>query len=409
MAQTVLDIFLVIIIAHYLIERLISNLNFRHLNDAMPASLNTIYSETDYKKSQRYRRINSSFKMITSTFLLLLILVMIGFDGFAFVNRFALEISTNPVLSALIFFAVIFSAKELITFPFAIYKTFAIDNEYGENVKSGGAFIFSMFKKWFADAVLGGGLIALAILLWTKTGKNFWLLAWAIVTVVSLIFYFLYTKVIFPKFTRHEPLDEGVEKQAILDFVHRVGIDVDDVHVIQGNPPASNAKVFISGRGSEKCIVVYSSLLNDMTVAESLALIAHELGHRKNGHAFWKGIVRFAKNGLMLFALSFVLSTPLIFEAFSVYEPRFHIGLMAFLIVYAPLSFLLGIVPKFMSRWHEYRADAYAASFGFSNDLASALKKQSAKRPANLTPHPLYVFFYQSQPSLLTRLTKLEK
>jgi len=409
MAQTTLDIFLAIIIAHYLFERLISNLNFRHLNDAMPASLNTIYSETDYKKSQRYRRVNSSFKMITSTFLLLLILVMIGFDGFAFVNRLALGISTDPILSALIFFAVIFSTKELITFPFAIYKTFAIDNEYGENVKTGGAFILSMLRKWITNAVLGGGLIAAAILLWTKTGKNFWLLAWAIVTVVSLLFYFLYSKVIFPMVTRHEPLDEGIEKQAILDFVHRIGIDVDDVHVIHGNPPASNAKVFISGRGSKKCLVLYNSLLDEMTVAESLALIAHELGHRSKGHALWKGIVRFAKNGLMLFALSFVLSTPLIFEAFSVYEPRFHVGLMAFLIVYAPLSFILGIVPKSMSRWHEYRADANAASFGLSNDLASALKKQSAKRSANLTPHPLYVFFYQSQPALLARLKRLEK
>jgi STE24 endopeptidase len=409
MAQTVLNIFLVIIIAHYLIERFISNLNFRHLNDAIPASLFSIYSEPDYKRSQRYRRINSSFKMITSTFLLLLILVMIGFDGFAFVNRLALGISTDPVLSALIFFAVIFSAKELITFPFAIYKTFAIDNEHGENVKSGGAFILSMLKKWILGAVVGGGLIALAILLSTKTGKNFWLLAWVIVTVASLLFYLLYAKVIFPMVSRHAPLDEGIEKQAILDFVHRIGIDVDDVHVIQGNPPASNAKVFISGSGAEKSIVLYNSLLKDMTVAETLALVAHELGHRKKGHALWKGVARTIKNGLTLFAFSFFISTPVILEAFGVYEPRFHVGLIAFFIVYAPLSFLLGIVPKFMSRWHEYRADAYAASFGLANDLASALKKQSAKRPVNLTPHPLYVFFYQSQPSLLTRLKKLEK
>jgi STE24 endopeptidase len=92
----------------------------------------------------------------------------------------------------------------------------------------------------------------------------------------------------------------------------------------------------------------------------------------------------------------------------GVEEPTFHIGLIAFGILYTPLSFIIGMGMNVLSRKNEYQADAFAASFGFANDLSSSLKKLSVKSLSNLTPHPLYVFFHYSHPTLLQRINKMK-
>ena len=84
------------------------------------------------------------------------------------------------------------------------------------------------------------------------------------------------------------------------------------------------------------------------------------------------------------------------------------IGLIAFGILYTPLSFLMEIGLNCISRKHEYQADAFAAQHHLAGALGSALKKLSVKSLSNLTPHPAYVLFYYSHPTLLQRLEKLQ-
>jgi STE24 endopeptidase len=62
-----------------------------------------------------------------------------------------------------------------------------------------------------------------------------------------------------------------------------------------------------------------------------------------------------------------------------------------------------------LSRKNEYAADKYAGINYNPVHLQEALKKLSVNNLSNLMPHPAYVFFYYSHPTLLQRLKELEK
>ena len=94
-------------------------------------------------------------------------------------------------------------------------------------------------------------------------------------------------------------------------------------------------------------------------------------------------------------------------RALGVEEASFHIGLIAFGILYSPLSEITGLIMNLFSRKFEYQADNYAKSTYNSEPLISSLKKLSKNSLSNLTPHPAYVFMHYSHPTLLQRIKNL--
>jgi STE24 endopeptidase len=110
----------------------------------------------------------------------------------------------------------------------------------------------------------------------------------------------------------------------------------------------------------------------------------------------------------MLFILSLVIGNPALSAALGVEGPSFHIGLLVFGLLYSPLSMVMGIGMNMLSRKNEYEADTYAKDTYNGEALGSALKKLSVDNLSNLTPHPLYVFFNYSHPTLLQRLRSLQ-
>ncbi|MFT6054139.1 MAG: STE24 endopeptidase [Roseivirga sp.] len=83
-------------------------------------------------------------------------------------------------------------------------------------------------------------------------------------------------------------------------------------------------------------------------------------------------------------------------------------NLIAFGLLYTPISKITGTLMNLLSRKNEYEADAYASVTYNSEPLQSALKKLSVDSLSNLTPHPAYVFVNYSHPTLLQRLNAME-
>ena len=84
-------------------------------------------------------------------------------------------------------------------------------------------------------------------------------------------------------------------------------------------------------------------------------------------------------------------------------------ALLTFGILYSPISFILGLGLNVFSRKHEYEADNFAKQHEKDEALIAALKKLSQNNLSNLTPHPMYVFFHYSHPTLLQRIRALKK
>jgi STE24 endopeptidase len=409
MAQILFYIILGVVVADFIFERILGYLNATRWSDHLPEELIGIYDEEKYRKQQTYQKVNYRFSLITSTYSFALLILMFVFTGFAWVNGIALSVSTNSILTALVFFGILMFASDLLTTPFSVYDTFVIEQKFGFNKTTPKTYILDKIKGWLLGAVLGGGLLALIVYIYQLTGRNFWWYAWMVVTFFSIFMVLFYSNLIVPLFNKQTPLPEGDLKSAIESFASKVGFKLDNIFVIDGSKRSTKANAYFTGLGPKKRIVLYDTLIKDMTTNELVAVLAHEIGHYKKKHVIWGLLLGILQTGVVLFIFSRFIGSPELSAALGVSQPSFHIGLIAFGILYSPISIITGLAMNIFSRKNEYQADAFAATNFSGDELASALKKLSVNNLSNLRPHPLYVFFHYSHPTLLQRLAALHE
>ncbi|HKJ06481.1 MAG TPA: M48 family metallopeptidase [Flavobacteriaceae bacterium] len=407
--QLLFYILIAIIIIKYLFDTYIDALNAKHFNDELPNELNDIYNEEDYLKSQAYKKTNYKFGLLTSTFSLLITLAFFFLDGFAIVDEIARNITSNYILITLLFFGIIFFLSDIISLPFQWYKTFVIEEKFGFNKSTYSTFILDKIKGWILMAILGGSILAIITWFYQLTKEHFWLYAWLIITIVVLFINMFYSKLIVPLFNKQTPLEEGTLKEKINNFAQEVGFNLKNVFVIDGSKRSTKANAYFSGFGSQKRVTLFDTLIKDLNNNEIVAVLAHEIGHYKKKHVVYNIFISIITTGLTLFILSLLVGNATLSEALGVSKPSFHIGLIAFTILYSPISEVTGLIMNYISRKFEYQADNYAKQKFNENDLISALKKLSKNSLSNLTPHPIYVKIHYSHPTLLQRIRNLKK
>ncbi len=408
MSQILFYIIIGLLLADFIFERFLEFLNSTQWSDKLPEEVKDIYDEQEYQKQQAYEKANFRFSMLSSSFSFALMFLMVLFAGFALVNNWALSVSVNPILAALVFFGILMLASDLLTTPFSIYDTFVIEEKFGFNKTTPKTFVLDKLKGYLLGAIIGGGLLALIIYIYQLTTTNFWIYTWLVITGFSVFMVLFYSNLIVPLFNKQTPLPEGELKSAIEDFSAKVGFKLDNIYVIDGSKRSTKANAYFTGFGAKKRIVLYDTLINDMSTNELVAVLAHEIGHYKKHHVIWSLLLGTLQTGIVLFIFSLFVGSPELSAALGVETPSFHIGLIAFGILYSPISMITGLAMNIFSRKNEYEADAFAAKYFDANELVSALKKLSVKNLSNLRPHPAYVFFHYSHPTLLQRLQALK-
>lgn len=397
-----------ILIISFIVDKILDILNEKRFDDKIPEKLKDVYEEEEYKKSQEYKKTSAKFSNITSLFSTLLTLVFFFIDGFKHVDTFARTYTESPILVALIFFGIIMLGSEIMTTPLSYYSTFVIEEKFGFNKSTKKTFWLDKVKGLLMSAILGGGILALIIWFYQLTGQNFWIYAWILVAVFSLFMNMFYAKLIVPLFNKQSPLEDGELKSAIEKYAEKVGFTINNIFVIDGSKRSTKANAYFSGFGSQKRITLYDTLINDLNTDEIVAVLAHEVGHYKRKHIIFNLISSILLTGLTLFILSLFINTPVLSEALGVTIPSFHIGLIAFGILYSPISEVTGLFMNYMSRKFEYQADNFAKETFEGQALVTSFKKLSKNSLSNLTPHPAYVFAHYSHPTLLERIENLE-
>ena len=398
-----------ILIASYLIDLGLDLLNAKHFDDPVPEPLNDVYDADDYTKSQAYKKEKARFGNRIAFFSLLLTLAFFFFDGFALVDNWAREVVAHPIAVALLFFGIIMIGSDVLTTPFSYYNTFVIEEKYGFNKMTRKTFFFDKLKGWLMTIIIGGGLMSLIIWIYEKTGTDFWWYAWIVVTVFSIVMNMFYARLIVPIFNKQLPLEPGDLRNKIEAYAAQVGFKLKNIFTIDGSKRSTKANAYFSGFGREKRITLYDTLINDLEEDEIVAVLAHEVGHYKRKHIIINLVISVVLTGFTLWLFSLFVSQPVVAEALGVSIPSFHIGLIAFGILYSPISAVTGFFMGLLSRKHEYEADNYAKDTYAASPLIGALKKLSKNSLSNLTPHPLYVALQYSHPTLLQRYENLMK
>ncbi|MDA9316936.1 M48 family metallopeptidase [Polaribacter sp.] len=408
-ANTLFYVFISIIVTSFIIDIILGALNARHYNDTPPLEVADVYDKKEYLKSQAYKKTNANFSNITSLFSITLTLFFFFIDGFKFVDDFARSYTENPILVALIFFGIILIGSDLLTTPFSYYKTFVIEENFGFNKSTRALFWKDKIKGLIMSSFLGGGILALIILFYQIFGENFWLFTWILISLFTVFMNLFYAKLIVPLFNKQTPLEDGELKSVIEKYSKKVGFRLDAIFVIDGSKRSTKANAYFSGFGSQKRITLFDTLIKDLNTEEIVAVLAHEVGHYKRKHILFNILSSLLLTGFMLFLLSFFINMPLFSEALGITIPSFHIGFIAFGVLYSPISEITGIFMNSISRVFEYQADNYAKETFAEKPLISALKKLSKNSLSNLTPHTAYVFMHYSHPTLLERIQNLKK
>ncbi len=406
-AENLFYIIVAIILIDFVIDKIVDSLNASRFNDPVPKELEDVYDDAEYRKSQNYKKEVYRFGVVSSVFSLFILLGFLFFDGFAYVDGIASGITANPIYKALIFFGIIMFASDILTLPFSYYSTFVIEEKYGFNKTTKKLFVLDKLKSWGLMILLGGGILALIVWFYQLTSTDFWWYSWIVVTVFIIFTNMFYAKLIVPLFNKQSPLEDGSLRSKIEAYADKVGFKLDNIFIIDGSKRSTKANAYFSGFGKEKRITLYDTLVNDLNEEEIVSVLAHEVGHYKRKHIVVNLLVSILTTGLTLWVLSLFVGNALLSQALGVENPSFHIGLIAFGILYSPISEITGLIMNYLSRKFEYQADDFAKNTYNSASLISSLKKLSKSSLSNLTPHKAYVFMHYSHPTLLQRIKNL--
>jgi STE24 endopeptidase len=402
-------IILAALILEFCLEMVGNKLNLRVLTPELPAALEGIYKQEEYRKSQEYLRANTHFSVIAKSFSLVVLLAFWFSGGFNWFNEIIGGLTAVPLVKGLLYIGILFFANTLLSLPFSIYSTFVIEERFGFNRTTPRIFFLDWIKGIALGVLLGGALLAVILTLFQHAGSYAWLYCWAGVSIFILVMQYITPTLIMPLFNKFTPMEPGELREAIMGYARTVRFPIKNVFVMDGSKRSSKSNAFFTGFGRNKRIAFFDTLIAKHSVPELVAILAHEVGHYRKKHILKGTIVSVLHAGAIFYLLSLFLSNPALYQAFYMTQQPVYAGLLFFSLLYTPVEMVLSIVMNIFSRKHEYEADRFAAeTTGSPLDLVTALKKLSATNLSNLTPHPFYVFLNYSHPPLLQRIQAIQ-
>ena len=404
-AKNILSIIIVILSFDYILNFILSYLNYKSLSKSVPKELYNIYKDSDYQKSQDYNKSIYWFNLISSSITFLLLLLVFKYELLGKLDNILRSFSfENEISLSLLFFGSIFFINEIISIPFQLYQNFIIEEKFDFNKMSFKTFFLDKIKSYFFVIIFGGLLITILLISIIYFSNNFWIYFWVFISLFIVFINLFYTSLILPVFNKLKPLEDGSLKKKIVFYAKSVNFPLSKIFVIDGSKRSSKANAFFSGLGKSKKIVLYDTLINNHNDEELVSVLAHEVGHYKKNHIISNLILSIIFTGLMLFVFSkFLFNSEISFALGGDVSFR-HFELFAFSILYSPISYILGVFMNIKSRKNEYEADNYAVKTFDKTHLINALKNLSKDNLVNLTPNPAYVFVNYSHPTLYQRI-----
>lgn len=407
-ATTLQALFIAIVIFGFLGERTLQWLNDRHRSTTLPDRLRDIYDEQEYARSQAYDKAKNRISLLSGILSTALLITLLATGTFGALYGYLGHYTTHFIGQPLLFFVVLAVASDIISEPFSLYNTFVLEERFGFNRTTPRTYVFDKLKGYLLAAIIGGGLLALILWIYYAIPGYFWLLGWMVVSGFSLFFAVFYTSWIVPLFNTLTPLPDGELRTAIEAFAKKVDFPLTNIYVMDSSKRSTKSNAFFSGMGKRKAIVLFDTLIEKHSTEELVAVLAHEIGHYKRKHIQQSIVLSIVQTGVLFFLLDQLLGVDVVSQALGYPQAVLPLNLLAFGLLFSPVSTLIGIAMNALSRKNEYEADAFAAQHYAPKPLQQALKQLSRDNLSNLEPHPVYVFVHYSHPPVLDRLRQLD-
>lgn len=403
--------FISLVLASTLVRLWLAGRHIRHVQhhrDQVPAAFSATITLDAHQKAADYTAAKSKLGLSEGVVQTLLLLALTLGGGLQGIDTFWQQVFADQTIIRGV--AVIASAMlltSLIDLPFAYYKTFVIDEEFGFNKMSLAMFFADLIKHGLLGLVLGGPILLLALWLMQSAGAYWWLYLWFAWSAFNLIMLAVYPSFIAPLFNQFSPLQDEQLKTRIESLLTKCGFKSQGLFVMDGSTRSSHGNAYFTGFGASKRVVFFDTLLARLNTDEIESVLAHELGHFKHHHVIKRIIMLFSVSFLGLALLGWLMQQAWFYTGLGVQNTSDYMALMLFLLVTPVFLFLLRPAMASYSRKNEFEADAYAAKQASAKELVSALVKLYRDNAATLTPDPLHSAFYDSHPPASTRIARL--
>ena len=353
---------------------------------------------------------NSRFGLIESVFDDIILIAFLFGGLLGAYDRWVSSLTGSFLGKGVLFVLVLTAAQTVLGIPFSLYRNFRIENKYGFNTMTA--------KIWFTDLVKGlviGSVISTVMVLgalWLITWSPglWWFWVWLFFLVVSIFLMYLSPVLIEPLFFKFEPLKvEGLEER-IRSLMEKAGLRVSRVFQVDASRRSKHSNAYFTGIGKVKRIVLFDTLLQQMSQEEILAVLAHEVGHWKKKHVLKRIVLTEAMAFCGLFLSFLLLKSSWLPGLVGLSEASFYARVVILGFLSSLVMFPLTPLWSFLSRRDERESDRFAVELtGGAGAMAGALVKLSKENLSNLHPHPLYAAFYYSHPPVVERIRQLRE
>jgi STE24 endopeptidase len=252
--------------------------------------------------------------------------------------------------------------------------------------------------------MIGGPFLYVVLWLIQSTGEYWWIWAFVFIAMFQLLMIIIFPTFIAPWFNKFEPLPSGELRDRIMALAKQIGFKASGIFVMDGSKRSAHSNAYFTGIGKAKRIVLFDTLIEQMTIDQGLAVLAHEMGHYKMKHIRRMMLVQSVILFVGLYFLGRLVNYEPVFTAFGL-QPSNHAALVLFSLISGPFTFYLGPLVNLLSRKHEYEADRFAAiTLGNGKPMEEALINLTVKNLSNLTPHPWYSAYHYSHPTPTERI-----
>ena len=364
-------------------------------------------SLADHQKAADYTTTKVKFGRLPLFYDIALLLIWTLAGGLEWLDQNILALELNPIMTGIAVILVYTFISSLLDLPFSLYDTFVIEEKFGFNRTTIKTFFIDMLKGSALGLAIGVPLLYVILWLMEKSGDQWWIYTWLVISGFSLFMMWVYPTWIAPIFNKFEPLEEGETLNRITNLLTRCGFNSNGIFVIDGSKRSSHGNAYFSGFGSNKRIVFFDTLLKMLNDDELEAVLAHELGHFKKKHIIKGMVISFSTTLIGLGVLAWLMKEDWFYSALGVSQPSTYMALLLFTLVMPVFTFAFQPLFSLFSRKNEFEADAFAAEQTDAKYLIQALVGLYRENANTLTPDPLYSAFYDSHPPAPVRIAHL--
>ncbi len=389
----------------------LSWLNLRHLKkhgQTVPLEFQGVIDPDLLKKISSYTFENSRAGLFESLVTNILLIAFLFGGVLGLYDRWVTSIAGSFIGRGVVFVLVLLYAETIMGLPFSLFRHFTIENRYGFNTMTLRLWVIDLVKSTVIATIMSAIVVAAALAIIQATPQLWWLWVWAFLLLFGIFVMYISPTLIEPLFFKFEPVKaEGLEDR-IRSLMDRAGLKVSRVFQVDASRRSRHSNAYFTGIGRVKRIVLFDTLIEQMSQEEILAVLAHEVGHWKKRHVLKSIILSETMAFFGLLAAFHLISWDGLPGLVRLSQASFYARILIVGFIGSLVLFPLTPLFSFFSRRNEREADRFAIELiGRSEDLASALVKLSRENLSNLHPHPFYAGFYYSHPPVVERIREL--